>query len=354
MSFKILLSVALGILSLVAQAVVAGCEEWNTREFFESATLAEVRVCLEAGWRVDARGERGGTPLHFAACCTDNPTVITALVEAGAWVNASAMDGGTPLHYAARFNPNPAVITALAAAGADASARDEYGDTPLHSAVWFSDTPAVIRALVEAGADVNARTGSGDTPLHWAALHTDNPAVIEVLLDAGADAAARDEEGKTPWDYAKGREELEGSAAYRRLMLAVGCPEWNTQEFLESATPTEVFSCLATGAEVDTRSDTLSLTPLHYAAAFNDSPTVIAALIGAGAQVNAQDSYGNTPLHSAARYNTNPAVIMTLLDAGADAIAQDAEGKTPWSLAQDNEILEGTDAWRRLQEGSLE
>ena len=274
-------------------------------------------------------------------------------------MNARNPGDTTPLHFAAANNSDPAIIEALVAAGAGMEAQDAFGTTPLHDAARANDNPAVIQALIAAGAEVNARASNqwssvtvwvDATPLHYAAKYTDDPAIILALLDAGADAAARDEEGKTPWDYAKGREELEGSAAYRRLMLAVGCPEWNSREFFESATPTEVFSCLATGAEVDTRSDTLSLTPLHYAAAFNGSPTVIAALIGAGAQVNAQDSYGNTPLHSAARYSTNPAVIMTLLEAGADAVAHNGESKTPWDYAQENESLRGTDVLRRLRE----
>ena len=57
----------------------------------------------------------------------------------------------------------------------------------------------------------------GLTPLHLAALLTDNPAIIAALIDAGADAAARDANGKTPWDYAREREGLQGTDAYRRL-----------------------------------------------------------------------------------------------------------------------------------------
>ena len=341
-------------LAVASQSLAADCADWNTGGFFNSATLAEVRGCLEGGADASARDTDGITPLHWAAGLSDNPAVIEVLLEAGAEVNARTKTGWTSLHLAAMFAVNEAVVAALLEAGADANDRGNSGMTPLYYAASENNNPAVIEVLLEAGAEVNARDVLDHTPLHWAASDNPNPAVVAALLDAGANAAARDADGLTPWDYAKDREELKGSAAYRRLMLAVGCPEWNTREFFESATPTEVFSCLATGAEVDTRSDTLSLTPLHYAAAFNGSPTVIAALIGAGAQVNAQDSYGNTPLHSAARYSTSPAVIMTLLEAGATAAAQNGESKTPWDLAQDNEALRGTDAWWLLNDARFE
>ena len=36
-------------------------------------------------------------------------------------------------------------------------------------------------------------------------------------LQSGADPKARDKKGKTPWSYAKGRKQLKGSDAYRRL-----------------------------------------------------------------------------------------------------------------------------------------
>ena len=51
----------------------------------------------------------------------------------------------------------------------------------------------------------------GYTPLHWAARFSDDPAVITALLDAGANVNAQDSYDKTPWDYARDREEFQGS-----------------------------------------------------------------------------------------------------------------------------------------------
>ena len=68
------------------------------------------------------------------------------------------------------------------------------------------------------GADPNAQTEHMErTPLHEAAKHNHNPAVIDTLLDAGADPEIRDSKARRPWDYARDRDELNGSRAYRRL-----------------------------------------------------------------------------------------------------------------------------------------
>ena len=83
--------------------------------------------------------------------------------------------------------------------------------------------------------------------------------------------------------------------------LAQDCEGWTTSVFFLSATPAEVESCLAAGADVNAQS--------------------------AGSR--------NTPLHLAVRFGHNPVVIEILLDAGADATAQDLAGKTPWDYVKD-------------------
>lgn len=53
--------------------------------------------------------------------------------------------------------------------------------------------------------------------LHLAARFNPDPGVIEVLLNAGAKVGARDHANLFPWDYAAGREALQGTDAFRRL-----------------------------------------------------------------------------------------------------------------------------------------
>ena len=63
---------------------------------------------------------------------------------------------------------------------------------------------------------------------------------------------------------------------------------------------------------------------------------------------------GFTPLHVAAAENANPSVILALLKAGADPGAGDDAGKTPFDYAKDNEALKGTEAYWLLNEARFE
>ena len=171
--------------------------------------------------------------------------------------------------------------------------------------------------------------------------------------------------------------------AWGRPAHAAECGTWNTYEFFKTAPPERVRACLAVGADPTARG-VLGLTPLHWAAAFNQpavltalvaagadptardknggtplhyaaeyttTPAVLTTLVVAGADLTARDKYGKTPLHWAAAYTKTPAVITALVNAGADPTARDENGQLPWDVAQENAFLKGTDAWWRLNDG---
>ena len=364
------------------------CSDWNSQEFFSQATVQDVERCVRGGADPNARSVWGWTQLHRAAAFNDNPDVITRLVELGADRDASAPGGTTPLHYAARYNSNPDVITRLVELGADPDARNENGWTSLHYAAAANDNPGIITRLVELGANPDARNENGWTSLHYAARYNSNPDVITRLVELGADGTAKTAEGKTAWDLAQDNDALRGTKAWRLLEdfnapSHLPCDTWNSEAFFSEASIENVEACLQGAADPNARDKygqtplhfaaagntnpamiTLLLehgadleatasngwTPLHLAAALNDNPAMITRLVELGANLDARDEWGRTPLHLAAAFNTNPEMITRLVELGADGKARTADGKTAWDLAQNNEALHGTKAWRLLED----
>ena len=155
-------------------------EQWRAEVFFRTATVQDVKACLEAGADPIARNKYYITPLHWAARNNENPAVLEALLAAGADPKAWDWGESTPLHNAARYNKNPAVVRALLAAGTDPKARDWRKRTPLHEAARYNENPEVVQALLAAGADPNTKDMSRNTPLDEAE-DAGNITAIEVL-----------------------------------------------------------------------------------------------------------------------------------------------------------------------------
>ena len=351
------------------------CEQWNTEEYFQKATVDQITACLDTGANPKAVNKDKITPLHFAAGISENPAVIEALLAAGA--DPKALDKGTqtPLHLAAWANENPAVLEALLAAGADVDTLGKNGYTPMMYAAFNNENPAVIEALLAAGANPNAKTDDGHMALHLAAENNENPAVIETLLAAGANPNVKAGNGSTPlhlaaWDNENpavieallaagadptvrgflGFTPLHGAASYNdnpaviAVLLAAGADPMARddvgdtplkQAAIENTNPAVLEALLEAVENLNAKIDQ-GLTLLHWAARVNKNPAVIEALLAAGADPMVRGEDGSTPLHHAAEINDNPAVIAVLLAAGADPMARDVGGRTPLHQAAEN------------------
>ena len=133
------------------------------------------------------------------------------------------------------------------------------------------------------------------------------------------------------------------------------CEDWNSRRFFAAASVEEVTACLEARVDLKAR-DKGGQTPLHNASMSADNPAIIVRLVKAGASLSAQDDSGQTPLHLAAQRHrhphttaeatspekvpksikaatrtadANPEVIAELLRAGANPNAQDERGRTP-------------------------
>ena len=238
-----------------------------------------------------------------------------------------------PLHHAA-FNRSHRVLAALLAhPGVDVNAVADAGWRPLDVCASAEG----VRALLAAGAVYNATDGAPMPSLHIAAFFG-RPDVVQELLARGADvheaaqpAAAKIsfalDFGGTPLHYAA------ASLCAARTFRSIAGPEFTAREMpdyfdagLASARRVAVVEALvAAGAAIDVKSPRLrakapsssELTPLHIAAHYGDA-AVVAALLRAGADINAaHPTTGWTALHVAVDQNQAD-VVYTLAAGGAD------------------------------------
>ena len=271
------------------------CENWNTDEFFQAATGADVRRCLRTGAHANATDEHSITPLHRA----ESAAIVRLLIEAGADIHARNEHGATPLHEA----NNAGIARALLDAGARANAREDWGRTPLHRAV----DAEVVHLLLEAGADISAVDRDGRTALHFAV----GVEAAKALVQSGADVNARDRSGNTPMHEA-------GDATLIELYAGAG------------ADPDAANSQGATPLHRACRFKFTEVAEKLIVAGFEADPedlrkneaNLARLLLAHGANPRASNEDGETPLHMAAKAS-NELTIRILLDAGADASALD-------------------------------
>jgi cytohesin len=234
----------------------------------------------------EARGPRGWTPAHIAACRGD-ARALTQLrlskAEAETLDSRKRGTGNRPLHLAAGSG-SASAIQALLKAGADPNAKGDFGITPLHLAAFSGSVPA-IEVLLRAGVDPMQKNTGRRTPLHCAA-EGGSPSAVEILLKAGADPNAKDGNGRTPLHLAA---EADSALAARFLLNAGADPN-------------------AKGMGDDP--------PLVEAAKFA-SVSTMQVLVKAGADLKASGEHCMTALHEAAKSGSAWA-IEVLLEAGAD------------------------------------
>lgn len=306
-----------------------------------SANSSTIDSLISIGADVNACsvGE-GVTPLHFASAMGHTES-IKSLLRKGANVNARALKSlSTPLHLAAEKG-NISALRVLVAAGADLYALDEKGAAPIHIAVASGNITAA-QFLVSCGCDINLKTNSGLTPLMLAA-EEGLASAVKSLLSKGADPNATDEEGLTALHIsARGR--LGGTIV--PLLVASGA-QVNARKGSEMLTPLHIAAAhnntsaiVGLIASAKRTSDLADLelpaldgfTPLHLAAG-NGSTDAIVALLEHGASVNAETEHGLKPIHLAALQENQSAITALLHNQGENVDACTTAGFTPLHLA---------------------
>ncbi|KAJ3547132.1 hypothetical protein NM208_g1667 [Fusarium decemcellulare] len=294
-----------------------------------------VFLLLDAGSSVEARSQRGETPLHLAVRSRETVKELLDTGEGATEINAVDVLEQTPLHKAAQQNSLPSARL-LIERGAVIESADGEGDFPMTHAIQHNDVdlikelftdllvehmseaskwknltlavemhaPNTLSFLIDKLHDaVSMKDSLGNTLLHLA-VKQDNLEVVNLLLDRGSDVNISGSRGRTPLHEAAAEGKLE-----------------NMSKLLDY------------GAEVD-KPDESSDTPL-LTAAVEDDVDAISILLDAKANVNIRCGDEDTALYAAVCAGQFRATKQ-LLEAGSDISIARHEGWTPLHAAADN------------------
>lgn len=258
---------AVGSLRMMQQLIAVGADV-NAKNSFDATALMwctnqfdKVKLLTDKGADVNARSQRGRTPLLIAASHDANSAVIRLLLNKGAdLAKASDPVNNTPLLASAYANDTESIKLFLQK-GSDAQAQNRAGLNALMFAASYGNVE-IVKALLARGIGVNAPSAPtvappvrhgpiaiGQLSPLMLAVTSGSPETVRLLLDAGADVNAQDVRGMTP------------------LMLAVATDHPNYAV---------INALLAKHPKMDVKSKA-NETALAWSAKFQD-PSVLAAV----------------------------------------------------------------------------
>ncbi|PYI24948.1 ankyrin, partial [Aspergillus indologenus CBS 114.80] len=212
-------------------------------------------------------------PIHIAAAY-GLVGLVEHYLDQGTDPNIPNQQGNSPLHLCCLLDGGKRVMEVLIERSANIDLKNQNGTTPL--LMLFGSSPPQmekIEYLLKNKADPDVADKEGRTCLQFA-VQTSNQDLCERILRQGADinaAGEHKEDGRT--------------CLHQAVLLKQGASEM-------------VELLLSHQADVN-QPDKLGRTPLHDAPAAPDSVSIIRALLGAGANFDAQDKDSRAPLYTA-------------------------------------------------------
>ncbi len=254
--------------------------------------------------------DREGTVFEAALrnCRENTLTMSRLLIESGADVQLANARGETPLRTATKYCQE--AIRFLLDRGADPTLADRNGDTVLHDMSRVPDERLedTLNHLLAAGADIDQQNRAGQTPL-IRAVHAGatRNRLVTALIDRGAALDLANNAGNTALHVLAARRRDDGAAELLTLLAA-------------------------RGAALELR-NRKAQTPL-IAAVREGSEAAVAALIQAGADVDARRARGTPMLGSLIACDPDRlAKLDLLLNADADTALHSDSGPLPLAQA---------------------
>jgi ankyrin repeat protein len=273
---------------------------------------AILKFLIDRGSMINAKDERGSTPLHLLfkpqwsmslseAEFEDEEQLhcIRILLDAGADVHCENASGKEPIQLAVEGS-SAAAVQLLLQKGANVNPKSEAGSCLILRALIYR-RKKLVEVLLEAGADPNGKDSKGQSALHQAILFGDQ-GIIKLLILKGADPMAKNEQGESMVHLAVVSRDAQNDAVAR------------------------IF--LELGVDINCRTRD-GLTPLHMVARVGTGKEVVELLLSKGADVHAADNNGMTPLHVAARNGRDTSMLEAMIQHGANVNAMATDKTTP-------------------------
>ena len=234
----------------------------------------------------------------------------------------------------------------------DDAELDERQFTTLHKIVLGMISKNLAEELEVSTAHINAVDSSGHTPLAWASARGDHRSVV-LLLGHGASFDIANDVNAKPIHLAAQTGNIETVRVLVQAGAEINSPVLQTHmtpihfaaEYQNSAE--HIIGLASLGALIDGK-DYLSWTPLHWAS-WRGHLASLDALLGCGADVNAKTLDANASIMLAVANNSHECV-QRLIEAGADcSVVRDSQ----WNVLHYAAIAGSVDTLRSLTEADL-
>ena len=289
-----------------------------------------IETLLSSGLDIDSRGNDGTTPLMVAAAKGEEKTV-DLLLSKGADPFLKNFMGRNLLHAAAEGG-NSSIVRSMLSCDIDINSKDdESSATPLIIAVMHNRVE-VVKYLLQKDADISLTTKSNKrNALHIASQYGSVEA-MEMLLSYDLRPDSQDGEGNTPLACAAACGQIE---AVNCLLKHGADPLLKGEDgrsllhfAAQSGNVIIIETMLSKGLDIDSRGETLGLTPLMVSIIF-DKLEAAKYLLEKGADESLKTTERKISLLSLASAGGSVAAIEMLLSHGCSIVSRDNERNTP-------------------------